>query len=158
MERKEDERGGETEDVNAKRAGENDDKKKKAAIAKGAKSTTTTKANTNEKDKKEGQTAADTHFQPAPSTTVASAPTGPRAAPPKRKVVVKKKVPSAPLDPAFIREKERFLAHFRTVVESLVAKHAPLDKSGRTQEVNVKGELSRSAFCRLIYISLALVF
>lgn len=94
---------------------------------------------------------------PFPSST-ASAEKGEAPAGTKKtkktttKVVVKKvvkKAPAAPSDPAFVREKERFFAHFRTTIEELLNTHAPLDKSvtGRAREVNTKGSLfSRDAF------------
>jgi hypothetical protein len=92
---------------------------------------------------------------PLPSSTTSAekdeAPAGTKKTKKTTTKVVKKvvKKPAAPSDPAFVREKERFFAHFRTTVEELLNAHAPLDKSvtGRAREVNTKGLLfSRNAF------------
>lgn len=83
---------------------------------------------------------------PLPSSTTSAekdeAPAGTKKTKKTTTKVVKKvvKKPAAPSDPAFVREKERFFAHFRTTVEELLNAHAPLDKSvtGRAREVNTK--------------------
>jgi hypothetical protein len=60
-----------------------------------------------------------------------------------KKLVAKPVTPQ--IDPAFVREKERFFAHFRTKVEALIDSHAPLKSvTGRTYEVNAKGLSSSS--------------
>ncbi len=87
---------------------------------------------------------------PLPSSTASAekgeAPAGTKKTKKTTTKVVKKvvkKAPAAPSDPAFVREKEHFFAHFRTTIEELLNTHAPLDKSvtGRAREVNTKGSL-----------------
>jgi len=51
----------------------------------------------------------------------------------------KKKKKKKADDPNIPREKERFMSHFRSIVDTLLASHAPLDKGpARTREVNAR--------------------